>query len=132
MQNPNIISREEIINIIKHNSISNDNNSSYSLLSIIKYNITLNPEDIITFLKTNDFDSYNEKFFIILKHIDTIVFDKTILTLQDLNTLFIIFYEKDNNMKHYHNNTNTTSNNNTKKIYWRPFKGQKRRTIRRK
>jgi hypothetical protein len=124
MQNPNVISREEIIQLIKHNSTVNNNN--YSLLSIIKYNITLNPEDITTFL-TNDFDSYNEKFFIILKHIDTIVFDKTILTLQDLNTLFIIFYEKDK----MELRNNSISNNNTKKIYWKPFKGKNRKTIRR-
>jgi len=95
MQNPNTISREELVGIIKKNTTINHN--KYSLFSILRYNITLNPEDINIFLKTNTFEHYNKFFFTSLKHIDTIVFDKSIITFQDLNALFIIFYEKDKN-----------------------------------
>jgi hypothetical protein len=119
MRTPNIISREEILGIIKKNSVINDNN--YSLLSIIKCNITLNPEDINIFLKTNNLDYYNERFFTTLKHIDTIVFEKTVITFQDLNTLFIIFYEKDKDK---------IIMNNTKKVYLR-VSNPKKKTIRR-
>jgi hypothetical protein len=111
MKDKNIISREEIIGIIKRNSIQNGNN--YSLLSIIKYNVTLNPEDVYFFLETKEQD-YNIRFFTILKHIDTIFFEKTINMFQDLNTLFIIFYEKD---KVSLKNAMTNTNNSTKKIY---------------
>jgi hypothetical protein len=121
MQKPNIISREEIIGIIKKKSIVDGNN--YSLLSIIRYNITLNPEDINIFLKTNHLDYYNKHFFSTLKNIDTIVFDKTIITFQDLNTLFIIFYEKDK--------SRIQNVSNTKKIYLRSNNTKNKKTIRR-
>ena len=124
MQTPNIISREEIIGIIKKNSMLNSN--KYSLLSVIKYNITLNPEEITPFLKTNIFDYYNEHFFTTLKNIDTIYFEKTINMFQDLNTLFIIFYEKDSDKSLIGGN-----NNNTKKIYLRRINPKNKKTIRR-
>jgi hypothetical protein len=123
LQKPNVISREEIISIIKKNSSTN--NIGYSLLSIIKYNITLNPEDIKEFLETQNIDYYNDIFFTTLKNIDAIVFDKTITEFQDLNTLFIVFYEKDkDNVK---NNTMTT----TRKIYLRQHNTKNKRTLRR-
>jgi hypothetical protein len=125
LQNPNIISREEIIGIIKKNSILNSN--KYSLLSVIKYNITLNPEEITPFLKTTNFDYYNEDFFTTLKNIDTIYFEKTINMFQDLNTLFIIFYEKDSDKLL----VGTSINNNTKKIYLRRSNTKNKKTIRR-
>ena len=123
LQKPNIISREEVIGIIKKKSLMNGNN--YSLLSILKYNITLNPEDIQLFLRTDNFDCYNDIFFKSLKNIDTIVFDNTIIAFQDLNTLFILFYEKDKN------NIMTTNMNNTRKIYLRSHDNTKhKKTIR--
>jgi hypothetical protein len=124
MQTPNIISREEIIGIIKKNSMLNSN--KYSLLSVIKYNITLNPEEITPFLKTKIFDYYNEDFFTTLKNIDTVHFEKTINMFQDLNTLFIIFYEKDCDKSVIGSN-----NNNTKKIYLRRSNTKNKKTIRR-
>ena len=51
MKNHNVVSREEIIYIIKHNS--HYNASMYSLFSILKYNFTVNPEEITDFLKTS-------------------------------------------------------------------------------
>ena len=123
LKNPNIISREEIIGIIKKKSMMNGNN--YSLLSIIKYNITLNPEDVPLFLRTNNFDYYNDVFFTSLKHIDAIVFDKTIIAFQDVNTLFLLFYEKDKNKDMI------GTMNNTRKIYLRSHHNTKhKKTIR--
>jgi len=124
MQNPNIISREEIIGIIKKNTILNG--YDYSLLSIIKYNIVLNPEDVTAFLKTNTFDYYNDIFFTTLKHIDAIYFEKTINMFQDLNALFIIFYEKDKT-----NECASSIKNTTKKIYLRRINSKNKKTIRR-
>jgi hypothetical protein len=114
MKTPNVISREEIIGLIKKRNINNGND--YSLLSILKYNITLNPEDVNSFSKSkpNNFDDYNSNFLTTIKHIDTIFFDKTIITFQDINTLFIIFYEKNKDNSTRNNNSNTT-----KKIYLR-------------
>jgi len=129
MQNPNMISREEIIGIIKRNSTINDTLiNKYSFLTMIKYNFVLNPEDVTTFLKTKEIDYYTSKFFTILKNVDTVVFEKTINMFQDLNTLFIIFYEKDKNIK----DTNlVNSNNYTKKIYLRGSNPKNKKTLRR-
>lgn len=121
MKNPNVVSREEIVGIIKRNSHYNAN--MYSLLSILKYNFTLNPEEITYFLKTKDNnDYYNDQNLTVVKHIDTLVFEKTISMFQDLNTLIIIFNEKNKE----------NMNNYTKKIYLkRNIKNQKyNKTIR--
>ena len=112
----NCITREELIGLLKRNSIDND--KRYTLMSILKYNITLDAEDINSFLLSNNYDSniYNEDdnydtddFLTVIKHIDTIHFDKSIHMFQDLNNIFFIFYEKPKNLNQ--------SNNVSKKIY---------------
>jgi len=109
MSEHNSIKRDELIGLLKRNSIDND--KRYSLLSILKYNITLDADDIKNFLLTSDLSIYNKKFLTINKHIDTIVFEKTINMFQDLNHLYFIFYEKSNDI------TRRDLNSITKKIY---------------
>lgn len=93
MTTPNTITREEILEILKQNSYDNDRR--YTLLSILKYNFTLETEDIKYFLK-----SYNEyNFLTVVKNIDTIIFDKSINMLQDLNDIIFLFYEKSSELK---------------------------------
>jgi len=104
MTEKNYIKREELIGILKHNTILD--NTKYSLLSILRYNIIMEPDDILSFLKSED---YNGDFLSPIKNIDNIKFEKTINTFQDLNDLIFIFYEKE---------TSKDKNNNiTKKIY---------------
>jgi hypothetical protein len=106
MSSPNIISREEIIRILKNNTIQE--NKIYSLLSIIKYNITLDPDDIKKYLLS----SHQERSYLnIVKHIDAISFEKTISMFQDINDLIFLFYEKSTELK------KIDCNNVTKKIY---------------
>jgi hypothetical protein len=105
----NSITRDELIGLLKRNMIEND--KKYSLLSILKYNITLEPDDIKKFLLSDDTSLYNDKFLIVNKHIDTIVFEKTINMFQDLNNLFIIFNEK------IKENNSSNENAITKKIH---------------
>jgi hypothetical protein len=121
MQNPNIISRDELISIIKKNSILN--NKRFSLLSLLKYNINIEPQNVKYFLTSSDnfvTDYDNNEYITILKNIDEIEFDKTINMYHDLNNVIVIYYEKNienqNNLNNsYHNNNN--NNNNTKKVY---------------
>ena len=108
MTKPNYISREEILQILNKNSI--DNERTYKLLSILKYNVTLDAEDITDFLKT-DSNNSNDTFLSVIQNIDAISFDKTINMLQDLNDLILIFYEKSSEIK------KTPSNNVTKKTF---------------
>ena len=105
----NCITRDELIGLLKRNSI--DNNKRYSIMSILKYNITLEDDDIKKFLLSTNSSDYNEHFLTINKHIDTIKFEKTINMFQDLNSLFIIFYE--NTKKNKASNINT----GTKRAY---------------
>jgi hypothetical protein len=109
MSEQNSITRDELIGLLKRNSIDND--KRYSLLSILKYNITLDSDDIKNFLTASDLSHYNELFLTINKHIDTIFFEKTINMFQDLNNLYFIFYEKNNDAK------KRDLNNVTKRIY---------------
>jgi len=110
MNKPNIVSREEVLQILKqtmtHNSIN------YSLLSILRYNITLDPDDVKYFLLNDDMNTY-DKFLTTIQNIDTITFEKTINMFQDLNSLIFVFHEKSKD------NQKMSSNNSTKRIYLR-------------
>lgn len=101
LSNKNIISEEELLGILKKNSI--DNERRYSLLTILRYNIILEPDDVKNYLLNNQ----NQHYLSVIKNIDNVMFQKSISMFHDLNDIIVIFYEKlmENN------------NNNTKKIY---------------
>ena len=90
MNTKNNVSRVEMIGLLKRNSF--DGSKKFSLLSILKYNITLDVEDVRGFLmsSTNNY----EHFLTNVKHIEDITFDKTIHMFQDLNELIFVFCEK--------------------------------------
>ena len=103
---PNLISREEILRILKKNTCYN--NKQYTILSILKFVVNLEPDEIKDFLKNNgNNDNIYDNFLQTIKNIDSIQFEKSINMFQDLNDLFFIFYEK----------TASNTNNVTKKIY---------------
>ena len=107
LKQPNNISREEIIEIIKKNSCFID--KSYSVLSILKYNFDIEPSDVPFYAKERISKVNDEsKFLTLVKNIDDIPLNQTIFMFQDLNEIIIIFYEKT-----YHKNKITL----TKKIY---------------
>jgi hypothetical protein len=114
LKNPNKILQEELIGILKNNSIDNEN--KYRLLSILKYNINLEPEDIKSYLIKID----NEDYLSIIKNIDTITFDKSINMFHDLNDLILIFYERSNEL------IKKDMKNTTKKIYIRSLNNNKK------
>jgi hypothetical protein len=107
MSKPSYISREEILQILKKSTLDDDRR--YSLLSILKYNLTLDADDIKGFLLSSE----ERNFLITVKNIDAISFEKTISMLQDLNDLILIFYEKSTELK------KPNPSNTTKKIYIR-------------
>ena len=118
MSKPNFISREEILQILKESSI--DNLKRYSLLSILKYNILLDADEIKKFLLLDDEE---RRYLKIIKNIDAIKFDKTISMFHDLNDLILVFYEKSNELK------KSDPNKITKKIYLR---SNKKKTIKKR
>lgn len=112
MTSPNSILKEEIIEILKKNLV--ENNKKYSLLSILKYNLTFNPEDINLLLKNSD----NKKYLTIRERIDTIKFEKTISLFQDLNDLIFIFHEKSNKSNKLNKLKNKNLQSITRKIIY--------------
>lgn len=118
MSKPNYITRDELLKILKSNSFVD--NKRYSILSILKINIIIKPEEIKYFLNEKDIEKYGIDFITQIKNFETIVYDKTINMFQDLNDLIFIFYEKINKNLNYIGNkdniNNYETNNVTKKI----------------
>ena len=100
----NKLSREELMHEIKSNII--DHKIKYSLLSILKHNITLEPENLKSYL-TSDIFAESSNFLTTISDISDIHFQDTISFLKELNSLFITFYES----------KEKRSKNMTKKIY---------------
>uniref|UniRef100_A0A6C0EQB3 Uncharacterized protein n=1 Tax=viral metagenome TaxID=1070528 RepID=A0A6C0EQB3_9ZZZZ len=118
MSKVNSITREEIIRILKNHSF--DNGIRYGLLSILRYNITIESERVVNFLNEKDISLYNEQFLVPINNIDEIVFEKTIHMFHDLNDIIIIFYEKNNN---------TSSHNNTTKRVFLSTSSSRKKTL---
>ena len=95
LKNKGILTKEELISIIKHNAFSNQ--IRYSLLSILKFNIILEPHNIKNFLKHKDKSlNFGQQFLQSIKNIDSILFEKTISMFHDLNEIIIVFHENIN------------------------------------
>jgi len=114
LTNKNNITREEILGILKKNSI--DNEKPYSLLSVLRYNIILEPDDVKNYLINNN----NQNYLSVIKNIDAIQYEKSISMFHDLNDLILIFYEKPKE------DIKSEQRNKTKKIYLRPLNTNKK------
>jgi hypothetical protein len=115
LKEPGTIQKEELLGIIKHNSFSNS--IKYNLLSILKFNINIEPELLKNFLKSKD-KNIGSSFLQSVKNIDTIRFEKTITMFHDINDLIIIYHQRINkqNSSYLKNYTKKiVINSNTKK-----------------
>ena len=101
--NNSTLTKENLIQIL--NKYKTYEKKSFIPLSILKYNITLNPEYINKFL--ND-PSENYKFLEPQNNIEEISWFDSIIFFHNINSLYIVYREK---LKSKHNNT--------KKIYIR-------------
>jgi hypothetical protein len=91
LKNNNVLSREELLSIIKINNI--ENSIQYGLLALLKYNINLEPINLKTYLKSSsNLPEYN--YLTTIKNIDYITFKPSISCFHDLNSLYIVFYTK--------------------------------------
>jgi hypothetical protein len=113
LSKPNNISREEILQILKKSSIEDER--KYTLLALLKYNITMDADDIQKYISSDEERTYLS----IIKNIDSVPFDRTISLMHDLNDLILVFYEKSHELKE------KNTNNLTKKIYLRENKNKK-------
>jgi len=117
LKTPGILEKEELVGIIKHNCFSNQ--IKYSLLSILKINIDIEPIHLNTFLRSKN-KNIGSTFLQSVKNIDTINFDKSISLFHDINDLLIIFHQKNNKYGLTNSTTNPSSlvpKQYTKKVF---------------
>ena len=97
MSKPNYITQEEIIGLLKKHSVDSDRR--YSLLSILRYNVDLESEDVPHYLANNNNNNnnnnpkiiLNSSYLSVIKHIDAIKFERSINMFHDLNDIILIF-----------------------------------------
>jgi len=111
----NILEKERLIELLKENM--NYKNKEYRPISILKYNIDISPENVKDFIV--DTEKYN--FLNTQQNIENIRWNDTIELFHDINSLYLIFYEK---WKSLHKGT--------RKIYIKKRKKLKHRKTKRK
>jgi len=77
-----------LMHIIKNKKNLSDKH--YRLISLMKFNITIEPQDISHMLELEN--EYGSVFLTSEKNIEDIKFEDTICILQDINALYFIFY----------------------------------------
>ena len=111
----NVLDKLTLIYLLKKYRIYN--NTKHKIISIIQYNIDLEPKELPCYLKKQE--DYN--FLYIKSKIVEIKWDDTINLFKDLYSLYILFYE-----------SNHTKKNETKKVIIRSKRKLKRTTTRKK
>ena len=90
----NKLPKEELVQLLK--KYRNYENKEYIPLSILKYNLTLQPQNIRDFI----YDKYDKSYLTSENSIGDITWYDSILFLQDINSLYIVFFfflRKNNN-----------------------------------
>ena len=115
----NCLTKNELIKLIKDNVVLD--NVKYSLLLLLKYNVLLKPHELKYFLKTNNKNNNSTNYLNSIINIEDIHFEKTITMFHDINSLFIVLYQKPHiNINNINNNTtHNVSNSITKKVFFR-------------
>ena len=81
INNTNIISKEEIIEILKKNSIIE--NKKFKIITILKYNLDLEPLEVRKFLLNNDNNTNTDNSYLsVIKSITEIKWEKSISMFQ--------------------------------------------------
>ena len=98
--NKSLIQKETLMKIIKENMFHNE--KKYRPISILKWNIDIEPDDISKYMKNNS----KTNFLTVEKKIDTLKFNDSINLFHNINSLYIVYHQS---WKSF--------NNRTKKIY---------------
>lgn len=119
----NYLFKNELIKLIKDNVFLDG--SKYSLLLLLKYNITLKPTELKNFLKSNINGNNNNNYLTSITNIEDIIFEKTITMFHDLNSLFVVFYQKPHINSGNHSGSNSGINY-TRRIFVNNLKQNKK------
>ena len=115
---PGVLTRDELLGIIKHNTVHNS--VKYSLLSLLKYNIDFEPIHLKTFLRSKDRNIGNNYL-------------QSVTNIDNINNLFIIFIDKSPmpTLNNLINNTPAIKNRQmTKRVYIHGLINSQKRTKR--
>ena len=96
LEEKGVVTKDQLVSIIKRNQRSNT--VKYRLLSLIKFNIDIEPCDVMSFVDGTD--KSRDEFTTSERYLDDIKFQDTICMLQDLNSLFFVFYEDNRKTPH--------------------------------
>lgn len=88
LSHPNCISSDELLQILKQYSYNHG--KPQTLVSILKYNITLQPEDI-----TQSVPNFDDTELTVESNMKSITFEQSINMFHDLNEITIIYREKE-------------------------------------
>jgi hypothetical protein len=117
----NFISKEELTSILKdYISLHSDNIKTYTITSILKYNINIYSEEETKKYLSDNYQMDEIPFLTIIKEISDIYFQPSLDIFKELNELFIIFYENIE-IKYF--------NKKTKRIYLKNIKNNSRKKI---
>ena len=83
------LKKDLLIKLIKNNE--NFQDIKYKLTYLLKYNFTLDSDKVLDFCDDND---NTENFLISIKNIDDINFNDTVSIFNDINSLFMVYTEK--------------------------------------
>ena len=115
----NFISKEELTSILKdYISLHSDNIKTYTITSILKYNINIYSEEESKKYLSDNYQMDEIPFLTIIKEISDIYFQPSLDIFKELNELFIIFYENIE-IKYF--------NKKTKRIYLKNIKNNSRK-----
>jgi len=90
------LSRDRLVKILKRDMFHNQ--MKYRPISLLKYNISLGPEEVLLYLKKDkDLD-----FLRVEKKIDDIVFEDSVALFHNINSLYLVFHES---WRSWHNKT---------------------------
>ena len=115
LENDNILKKIELVKIIRERK--NDDGVNYKLISLIKHNVDLKPEEIKSYILNKKDYLFIDK----LRELKDINFYDTIGMFEDLNSIFLIYYEFNEKLKHnktkriYFNHGNHSSHRKTKR-----------------
>ena len=88
----NFITKEELTNILKNYiSSHSDNIKTYTITSILKYNINMFSEDEVNQYLSNNFEIDAIPFLTTIKQISDIHLQPSLPIFKELNELFIIY-----------------------------------------
>lgn len=105
LQTPGVLSKENLIDLINKNK--KNNSIKYSLSSLLKFNINIEPEHIKNFVQDDNIKINKDLFFSKIKNVDDIKWDDSINMFESLNTLYFVYTIK------------RTTNSSTKKVIFK-------------